>query len=152
MDFDLFKSVLESCEKNIDMVFLFGWGEPFLWPHLAEGIALAKSMKIETDVTTNAAYSFSRTTRSIIEAGPDLLVIALDSHFPDVYERYRAGAQFEFTVSTARSMIESVMNSHNETTVVMQMIRWPEMVNFEADYRRFAREMGSVEIAVRRSF
>jgi len=131
------------------MVFLFGWGEPFLWPHLAEGITLARKMNVKTDVTTSASFAYTESVREVIEASPDLLVIALDSHLPEVYEKYRLGACFEETLQTTRHIIESCSS---DTTVVMQMIRWPEMNTMENDYRYFAKKLGSVEVAIRRSF
>lgn len=152
MTMDVFRTALAHAAPGLDMAFLFGWGEPFLWPHLVEAIALSRDMGVPTNITTSAAFPCTEDVYSVLKAGPDMLVIALDSHLPEVYEKYRAGAAFEDTVSTARRMIECAATPDSPTTVVMQMIRWPEMRGQEREYIRFAKSLGPVDVAIRRSF
>lgn len=149
MHSDLFKRVMEQCVDCIDMAYLFGWGEPFLWSHMASGLALARRLGIKTNITTNAAYPVTDSIRHALSYGPDLLILAIDSHLADVYEKYRYPASFSETVDTARQLITATTR---DTTVVMQMIRWPEMQECEAEYRQFAHSLGSVDVAARRSY
>ncbi len=150
MDRDVCLSILDRCGNDVEMVFLFGWGEPFLWPHLPDAINRCRSHGITTDVTTNAAFPYSLAAQAVMEAGPDLLVIAMDSHIPEIYEKYRLGARFDDVVRTGRELIGAAREAGKGTKVVMQMIRWPEMHHRDAEYRKFVRSLNPDGISVRR--
>ncbi len=150
MDRDLCMGILDKCRNEVEMVFLFGWGEPLLWPHLPHAVERCKALGIVTDITTNAAYPFSEEVRAVMEAGPDLLIIAMDSHIPEIYEKYRLGARFDDVVRTSRELISACRAAGKGTNIVIQMIRWPEMHRKEADFRKFVRALNPDGISVRR--
>ena len=150
MKWSVFKSVLQAGAGSVELAFLFGWGEPLLWPHLLAGIASARARGIRTSVSTNATLLQGELARHMARSGPDILTLALDSHVKDVYERYRKGAHFEEVCRNAREFIAEVRRSHGRSRVVLQMICTPEASPMASEYRTFAKQFREAEVRYRR--
>lgn len=150
MKWSLFESALQSGEGSVEMAFLFGWGEPLLWPHLLDGIASARALGVRTSVSTNITLLKGELARRMAESGPDILTLALDSHMKQVYEHYRKGADFEQVCSNVREFIAELQRARGRSRIVLQMICTPEASPNAAGYRSFAKQFQHAEARYRR--
>lgn len=150
MRWDVFESALQSGKEHLELAFLFGWGEPLLWPHLLKGIASARNRGIRTSISTNITVLRGELARKIAASGPDILTLALDSHVKDVYERYRKGADFDLVCGNLEEFVAECRRARSRSHLVLQMICSPEASTKAVEYKTFARRFPDVEIRYRR--
>ena len=71
---------------------LLGEGEPFLYPHLFDVIALAKEAGIHVVLFTNGTLLTTESALALIESGLDVLKVSLWASSPEEYERNYPGS------------------------------------------------------------
>lgn len=115
-------------------------GEPLLHPQLVEMIKKVSAANIRTSISTNAILLTPATALKLYASGLDELTMALDSLRPEVYEKYRTGADFEEVVRHIDQAIE-VRHLHPElnTELELQLI---VMENNQADVEPFKAKYG----------
>ncbi len=62
---------------NTELVFLQGWGEPFLDPDIFDMIAAAKKVGCQVGTTTNGMLLDSRRIKSLVESGIDIISFSI---------------------------------------------------------------------------
>jgi radical SAM protein with 4Fe4S-binding SPASM domain len=150
MQWHVFESILHGGSDHLELAFLFGWGEPLLWPNLIEGIQLARKLKIRTSISTNITMLKGELARRIARCGPDILTLALDSHVKQVYEHYRKGADFDEVHRNLSEFIRISREHRNRSQLVLQMICSPDTSGKSSGYETFARQFPRTEIRFRR--
>ena len=79
MSLELFGQVLEKArELNVGFLSFLG-GEPMLWKHLYDAIALCSRHHILTDITTNGTLLNDKTIERLGAAGLDCLNVSVDT-------------------------------------------------------------------------
>jgi radical SAM protein with 4Fe4S-binding SPASM domain len=101
---EFFTGILEQTKKHAFFLNLYFQGEPFLNKNIIDLIKIAKQHRFFTSCSTNAHFINEQTAGQIISSGLDHLIISLDGTTQDVYEKYRAGGNFEL-VKRAISML-----------------------------------------------
>ena len=91
MDFSLYKKIIDSAVKlKVPSIKLNWRGEPLLNPKLEEFIKYAKENGIlEVSINTNATQLTKARSKSLIEAGLDLIIYSFDGGTKETYEKYR---------------------------------------------------------------
>ena len=77
MDSDLLERVLDTERIESKKVWLWGWGEPLLHPHLSVIVSALKKRANSVEVQSNGTAAFE-SYKLLIEEGLDVLTIALD--------------------------------------------------------------------------
>ena len=100
MDHNLFVSVVDQIaawEKKPRLIYLNLAGEPLLDKGLISKLEYLKAKGISDLVgfLTNAQFLTEDVSRKICEARIKVIRPALDSHIPEVYEKIRAGCNYE---------------------------------------------------------
>ncbi len=101
MDFGLYQRIIdEGIEKGLCSVKLSIRGEPILNPELPQMIAYAREKKLQdVMLNTNANKLTEAKSRSILAAGPHLVVFSVDADTKMLFESIRVGAVFENVVN-----------------------------------------------------
>lgn len=87
---ETFQKMLPAMSKTA-LVYLQGWGEPFLHPELSTMIRMAKKAKCTVGTTTNGMLLHAGRVREIVAAGLDILAISLAGTTPRRNDAARAG-------------------------------------------------------------
>jgi len=134
---------LSAKGMNIRWMYFSGRGEPGLHPELWEMVAEAKAkMRTNFLVNTNGNIPFDP---RIVESGLDKIKIALDSHYPETYARYRKGGDVNKLLELTRRIAEHKRKTGSKTPqIIWQKVLFdyndsPEEV---AAYQRLALECG----------
>ena len=93
MSLETFRSI--SCNfKMANLIFLQGWGEPFLNGKIFEMIEIAKNEGSKVGLTTNGMFLNQETIDALINLELDILGISLAGTKPENHNRLRAGTDF----------------------------------------------------------
>lgn len=76
MDFNLFSRFVSGLKK-VDLIFLQGWGEPFLHPKFWDMLALVKKKGFLAGCTSNANLLDADSLRRAVDQGLDILALSL---------------------------------------------------------------------------
>lgn len=77
----LFRKIIDN-NVNLEFIFLFQWGEPFLHPRIFELIEYASSKNIRTLVTTNGTICSDRMIERLLDSGLERLTFSVDGIGP----------------------------------------------------------------------
>ncbi|MFH1740543.1 MAG: radical SAM protein [bacterium] len=100
MPFDLFKKIIdEGGEKGLCSVKFNYLGEPLLHPKCAEMVRYAKEKGVlDVMFNTNGTTLTEKKAIELIEAGLDKIIFSFDAHDRELYEKLRAGANYDEVV------------------------------------------------------
>ncbi len=124
MKLDRFKYLLFFLPNTIKKVTLHFAGEPFLNPYLSEMIKILKDKKIEVRLSTNGTLPFKNYEKAI-NAGLDLMMIALDGPFKIMHEKYRIGSNFDSILETIKK-ISRIPNKRTKIVIQYLVMRHNE--------------------------
>lgn len=102
MDITTFRKLLPSL-KNVDLLYLQGWGEPFLNPNFCEFVRLAKSTGVRVGTTTNGMNLDNDSISAVVSSGVDIVTLSL-AGFGDQNDRLRKGASFERVLEVIKKL------------------------------------------------
>ncbi len=152
MPLSLFRTAVDSLSPYLELAYLFGWGEPLLWPHLTDALMLTRRKRIRRNITTNIMLLHGDRAEQLAQSEADIVVLALDSHDPQVYEKYRLGARFSIAIQNIHDFLNRCKELKSRSHIILQMIRYPETSGKEKDYVAFASQFGKVSPTFRRYF
>jgi MoaA/NifB/PqqE/SkfB family radical SAM enzyme len=93
LSLEVFRNLLQDL-KNIRLIYLQGWGEPFLHPDFFSFVALAKQAGCQVGATTNATLLDEHTIGRIVEAGMDVLAFSL-AGIGETHDIWRQGTRYQ---------------------------------------------------------
>jgi len=94
MSFDLFKKVLDD-NSQLKTLYLWGVGEPFLNKDFLRMIKLAKLLKKQIIINTNATIMDHTISAFIIQQGVDEVIVSVDGATKEMFESIRECANFD---------------------------------------------------------
>ncbi len=105
MSFITFKKIIDKMPQ-LNRIFLFNWGEPFLNPELLEMVVYAKKHSICVQIDSNFCLKKQPDFFiSIIKSGLDFLRISLDGASQFTYSKYRKGGNFNSVINNIIALI-----------------------------------------------
>jgi len=105
MDFNLFKKIIDEAAGFVYDAYLHHRGESLLHPDIFEMIKYAKERKISTRLHTNATVLNEEKSYLLLNSGLDFLSFSFDGYEKETYEKIRAGASFEKTLSNIHNFL-----------------------------------------------
>jgi len=99
MDFSLYKKIIDEVSGKVHDVNLFHRGEPLLNKNIIPMIAYASKNGVKTRIHTNATLMDKELSSNMILAGLDLISFSFDGYTKEIYEKNRAGARFDETLT-----------------------------------------------------
>ncbi|MBW2148879.1 MAG: radical SAM protein [Deltaproteobacteria bacterium] len=104
--------------KHAGLIFLQGWGEPFLHPRIFEMIEVAKKAGCMVGSTTNGMTLDEDTTAALIDSELDILGISLAGTKSETHDRIREGTNFECITESLLIVKEQKERKHVTLPVV----------------------------------
>ncbi|HEV8129697.1 MAG TPA: SPASM domain-containing protein, partial [Acidobacteriota bacterium] len=132
-----------------ELVIPWGAGEPLLSSDLYEMIRYAKTNGMHSVVSTNATLLNEERSNQIIDSGLDILIIAFDGTTPEVYEKYRKGANFYKVRSNIFKFLEIKQRRNANVFTIMQLVRMRENCHQVKDFERMWSIPGVDEIRIK---
>ncbi|MDP8255097.1 MAG: radical SAM/SPASM domain-containing protein [Candidatus Alcyoniella australis] len=143
-----FRSLVEQGQGRINLINLFGMGEPLLDPLLSERIALCSDVGIRTHVSTNATLLDERACRELIDAGLSAITFSVDSLQPEVYEQARPGARYAETVRNIIRFIQIAQGDRRRPLAFVKMVADSRNLAEAGSLRSYWRERGIDDVRI----
>jgi MoaA/NifB/PqqE/SkfB family radical SAM enzyme len=89
--------------KKVKLVYLQGWGEPFLNPDFFTFVSLAKEAGCRVGTTTNATLLSDATIPRLVESGIDVVAFSL-AGIGETNDIWRAGTSYRQVLEAIRSL------------------------------------------------
>ena len=137
----LFRKIADEVIEHADevkRVSLYRDGEPLIDKKLPDRVAILKDGGIKnTAIATNVSLLNEERSRSLLEAGLDLVLLSIDSLDKEIFESIRVRLNFEEVLENALRFIELRNQIRPETKVWIRMIRQPSNEHEWPAYRDF---------------
>lgn len=91
---DLYREKIAPHLDWFDLVYLQGWGEPMLHPHLWEMLALAKQKGCRTGFTTNGSWLKDEENNRLLDLGVNMISVSFAGTAAGVHESLRTHSGF----------------------------------------------------------
>jgi radical SAM protein with 4Fe4S-binding SPASM domain len=131
MNYDLFTQIIdEGSERGLKAIKLnAGDSEPLMAKDISERIRYAKDSGIlEVMINTNATLLTKKTSRELIEAGLDRLLVSFDSPNKKKYEEIRVGASFDKVVTNLRNFVK-IRGDRQRPVLRLSMVKMKDNQN-----------------------
>jgi MoaA/NifB/PqqE/SkfB family radical SAM enzyme len=89
---------------HFELVYLQGWGEPMLHPHLWDMLDLAQRAGCRTGFTTNGARLTLDYSTRLLNTGVDILCISLAGASRETHAALRVGSRFDHLVTNIQTL------------------------------------------------
>lgn len=107
MDFEFFKNLIDQAmENNCHALTLASRGEPTLHKRFGDMLNYCKNKFFELKINTNAVTLSEELSYQILDAGVDIVVFSIDSHYEEEYQAIRVGAKFETVLNNIKRFAE----------------------------------------------
>ena len=94
LSLNLFERLVPAFHK-VSLVYLQGWGEPLLHPHLPAMIQMAKAAGSRVGTTTNGMLLDTPLAEALVDAGLDVIAFSLAGTRAATNDRVRAGTHLD---------------------------------------------------------
>ena len=91
---DLYREKIVPYLDLFELVYLQGWGEPMLNPHLWDMLSLAQDKGCKTGFTTNGAYLQDDQNKQLVDMGVDMISVSFAGTAASVHESLRTNSEF----------------------------------------------------------
>jgi len=126
MEFSLFKKIIDEVKDNLAAIKLSWRGEVLLNKDFVQMVQYAKNANIkEVSVLTNATLLNSETSKELIKARLDQIVISVDGATKKTYESIRKGANFESVTNNIKDLI-ALRGTKKKPMIRIQITKIPE--------------------------
>lgn len=119
MALEVYQKIMEEIGEYLCIVYLQNWGEPTLYPYLAEFIELSHRHRVPSVLATNLNLMNDKIEDAILNHGLSHLKIELDGATQAGYEKFRRGGNLEKVIENARRLI-TARNLIGATTPVIE--------------------------------
>ncbi|MDD4251228.1 MAG: SPASM domain-containing protein [Candidatus ainarchaeum sp.] len=155
MKFKLYKKIIDKDLYYKQAIELHLFGESTLHPEVAKMVKYAKNKGHIVGIATNATALTKEKSRSLLDAGLDNIVLALDGATKTTYEELRCGANFEIVKDNIKTFLKLKKAGNYNTYSVLQIIKMPktkkEINNFKKEWQPFLRN-GLDELRIKKLF
>ncbi|MBI1975602.1 MAG: SPASM domain-containing protein [Candidatus Vogelbacteria bacterium] len=145
MEMELFEKILRDLapyRETIEVLDLFGLGEPLLDPKICGRIRLAKEAGFKNvGISTNADILNDYRRLRLLRSGVDTVIISIDGATKETHEAIRRGSRFDRTVSNTIALIDARSQMGLAMKIIVRFIRqdlnrdeWPAFKKFWDKY------------------
>ncbi|MFZ5911991.1 MAG: radical SAM/SPASM domain-containing protein [Chloroflexota bacterium] len=100
----LYQERIVPCLDLFELVYLQGWGEPMLHPHLWDMLGMAREKGCRTGFTTNGAWLQGEQNKRLVDMGVDMISVSFAGTAAPVHESLRTNSQFIALCSNFESL------------------------------------------------
>ncbi len=120
IEWELLEKIIDECaERQYNLAWLHGVGEPLLWKRLEEVITLIKRKGAgEGSFATNGTLLHSDRVKKLLDAGLENIYVSIDTLDPEIYKNTRGG-KLEKVINNIQEMIRIVPDTFQITIALM---------------------------------
>lgn len=107
MSFDLFEREISPYLHLVDIVQLYGTGEPMLHPDFMRMVALCKERGTQVMTTSNGTLLTQERAEQLVSLGLTQIVFSMDGCTQDTFGKLRGGADLEKIKTNIRRLAEA---------------------------------------------
>ena len=126
MDMKLYRAIIQEIGPLVGSAVLHSWGEPLMHPELFEMIRIGKRHGVRMETSTNITILNTERARAVLDAGLDVLYLAMDGATKETYERVRVNAKWEKSLRNIEGLLDLKAKMGAPTQVIMQIIAMNE--------------------------
>jgi len=124
LDYNLFKNIsVQLPGIGVKKVFLWGFGEPFLYNNYLDMCKVLKELNLEIHSNTNGHYMVNE--EEIIKSGISRIIFSIDGASSSTYLQYRKGGDFNLVMANLIKLIEAKHRLNASTEIIWQFIVFP---------------------------
>jgi len=106
LSFEGFRNAIDNLGDNLFIIWLWGWGEPFLNKDIYKMIKFARRKKIVTISSTNFNLQFGENGfEDLVKSGLSKLIVAIDGVDQETYGKYRIGGKLDLVLKNIKALI-----------------------------------------------
>jgi MoaA/NifB/PqqE/SkfB family radical SAM enzyme len=140
MDMRLYHAIMDEIGPLIGSAVLHSWGEPLMHPELFDMIRIGKRHGVRMETSTNITILNTERAKAVLDAGLDVLYLAMDGATKETYERVRVNARWEKSLRNIEGLLDLKAKMGAPTKVIMQIIAMNETrADVEAFLERWRR-------------
>ena len=94
LSLEVYREKIVSYLDLFELVYLQGWGEPMLHPHLWEMLELAQQQGCRTGFTTNGAWLQDEQNKRLVDMVVDMISVSFAGTAATVHESLRTNSEF----------------------------------------------------------
>lgn len=113
---EVFRLLLPTFKK-VNLVYLQGWGEPFLHPDFFTLVALARQAGCQVGATTNATLLTAEVINRLVSSGLDILAFSLTG-LGARHDVWRPGTSYDQVLGAIRRLTDEKRRQGRETPQV----------------------------------
>lgn len=120
IEWALLEKIIDECaERQYDLAWLHGVGEPLLWDRLEEVISLIKRKGAGAgSFGTNGTLLYPERVKSLLDAGLESIYVSIDTLDPEIYKNTRGG-KLDKVIHNVQEMIKIVPDTFKITVALM---------------------------------
>lgn len=120
IEWSLLEKIVDECaEREFNLAYLHGVGEPLLWDRLEEVISLIKRKRAGMgSFATNGTLLHPERVRRLLDAGLENIYVSIDTLDPQIYKNTRGG-KLEKVIRNVQEMIAIVPSTFQVTIALM---------------------------------
>ncbi len=130
----LYEVIEEFARLGGDHIYLYGLGEPLLDSRLFDVIRRCTELDVGTIVSTNGVLLNERNREALLASPCDHLLVGIDGHTQETYDRYRQGGDLETVRRQLIALAAAKRQRRIPMTVVVQLIRMPHNLHEVDDF------------------
>ena len=109
MKFPLFKQIIDQTKGYTNILWLDHFGDPLFNPQLKKMVSYAKTIGIETRISTNPTSLSEKRVKELIDTGLDRILLSLDGTNQETYSFLRGeNANYDKAVNNINSISCSI--------------------------------------------
>jgi radical SAM protein with 4Fe4S-binding SPASM domain len=142
MDFTLYESILQELSPDILMAVLYVQGEPLLHKRIFDMIQLATDLHVATMIATNGMLLGEEESRHLVDAGLDVIKVAVSGFTQDMYGRYHRGGDIEQIKQNVVQLAQTRNKANRSLEIIIDYILFDYNHAELASFRTFCKMHG----------
>jgi radical SAM protein with 4Fe4S-binding SPASM domain len=144
MEQTLYSRIISDISSHAFGISLYFQGEPMIHPKIADLIRGAVTRNLYVTMATNGQFLEAESSRKIIAAGLQRIIVSMDGLTADTYKKYRSGGDFEKVVTGIKSLAAArdEMKTKNPC-IIIQFLVMKHNQHEMAGMKNLARQLGA---------
>lgn len=121
MPLDLFKSVVDQLEGNVEFISLASRGEPLLNPDIVPMLNYTRGKFLNLKINTNASLLDESKCHAILQSGVKTLVFSVDAAVEPLYSKLRVNGKLENVLANIEQFQQIRATQYREARIITRV-------------------------------
>ena len=121
MDFDLFKSVVDQAEGNVEFLTLASRGEPTIHPKFHELMGYLRDKFLGLKINTNASRLTEEKCHAILQSNASTIVFSADAASEPLYSSMRVNGKLDQTLANVENFQKIRSKHYPESSIISRV-------------------------------